>query len=1045
MNRLPFSLLLFPAIAAASLSVDGLRCEFLKNPVGVENPSPRFSWIARESDTSRRGQDITGFEIRVAKTADGLDSESGCLWQSKGKGRDLAVCYQGPALDSGRAYYWQVRASDADGILSPWSSPARFVLALQKRDEWSGAQWIGEPGMLPSALNAFQLTAKVSNIQDAFGIFFHASDTSNACLWQFNRGVSGKLCLRPHIFQNGNPQFLPQTEIESRFPELCDWSKPHTVELDVKGETVRTFWDGKLVDERKQKPLEHGLFGFRTTASEGVDVHQLTVTDATGKTVIDERFQKRESCVFRGAEIKNGVLILRGKSVLNRSPLPKNCPRFRKTFALQAKPIREAYASVIGMGFYELYLNGERIGDRREAAPYSNFGSFLNFDTLEVTGRLRSGTRNTVGLWLAPGYSDDFSQWACKWEQPKRALLRLFVTFADGTTQTVVTDASWETTQHSPISYASIYGGETYDASAEDPTWCRPEGSREGWAPVQIMPPYRGELRASLAEPTRIAERDKPVRITEPSPGVFIADFGQNRSAVVRIRAKGKRGTKIVMRHSELLGKDGRLDPWTNRGAKATDTFLLAGTGDWEVYEPHFTTHGFRYAEITGYPGKLTPDDIEQCAIHADLEYIGRFHCSDEGLNKLHNAARWSMLSNFHAYPSDCCMRDERTPCQMDSQAYEDTACRMFWMPRYYLNWIRLIERGRGWPCWNGDSVTLPMRLFRHYGDIRILQEQYSNMVYTTGGALANFPGNLFKDAFGDWCTPNDGTWAGYHGNPEVTDCAILGKMIRDLVSTAAFLRLKVGESRRWQEEYERFKKVFHEKLFHADTHTYGNGSQTTAVLPLAFDLVPEAEKKPVFRQLVKTIRDKDKSRVDTGIFGTRYLADVLCEYGEEDLAVHLMTQPEYPGYGFMFANGATTLWEQWTFRGGMNSHNHAMFSGGAHFLYSCIGGINPGAQGYGSVLIRPVFPKSIQFATASCQTVRGEVACSWRRDGDAIVLRFSIPIGVTADVTLPAKPQEITENGKVFAGTATPIYANGKSAYTVLSGNYELRIRQPY
>ena len=316
MNRLPFTLLLFPAIATASLSVDGLRCEFLKNPVGVENPSPRFSWIAHESDTSRRGQDITGFEIRVAKTVDGLGSETGCLWQTKGKGRDLAVCYQGPALDSGRAYFWKVRATDVDGILSPWSPPARFVLALQKRDEWSGAQWIGEPGVIPSALNAFHLTAKVSNIQDAFGIFFHASDASNACLWQFNRVVSGKLCLRPHIFQSGNPQFLPQTEIESKFPELCDWSKPHTVELDVKGETVRTFWDGKLVDERNQKPLEHGLFGFRTSASEGVDVHQLTVTDATGKPMIDERFQKRETCIFRDAEIKNGILILRGKSIL---------------------------------------------------------------------------------------------------------------------------------------------------------------------------------------------------------------------------------------------------------------------------------------------------------------------------------------------------------------------------------------------------------------------------------------------------------------------------------------------------------------------------------------------------------------------------------------------------------------------------------------------------------------------------------------------------------------------------------------------------------
>ena len=936
--------------------------------------------------------------------------------------------------------------TDAEGKLSPWSAPARFVLALQKPEEWSGAQWIGEPSHPESSIRDFHLTARVSGLKNAFGIFFHAEDTANTCLWQFNRVVTGKLCLRPHLFKDGNPQFLPPTEIESRFPELCDWTKPHTVELDVRGKTVRTFWDGKLVDERLQDAFSHGSIGFRTVSEEGIDIHQLTVTDAEGKTLIQEDFKTAKSRVFRDVEIKNGMMSLHGKSVLNRTPLPKNCPRFRKTFALQAKPIREAYASVIGMGFYELYLNGERIGDRREAAPYSNFNSFLHFDTLEVTGQLHSGVPNTIGLWLSPGYSDDFSQWACKWEQPKRALLRLFVTYADGTAQTVVTDASWETTSCSPISYASIYGGETYDAAQEDPAWCKPDGSREGWTPVKVMRPYSGRLLASLAEPTRTVERDKPIRVTEPSPGVFIADFGQNRSAVLRIRAKGKRGTKIVMRHSELLGKDGKLDPWTNRGAKATDTFLLAGTGEWETYEPHFTTHGFRYAEITGYPGKLTADDIEQCAIHADLEYTGRFHCSDEGLNKLHNAARWSMLSNFHAYPSDCCMRDERTPCQMDSQAYEDVACRMFWMPRFYQNWLRLIERGRGWPCWNGDSATLPWRLFQHYGDIRILQQQYSNMVYTTEGALANFPGNLFKDAFGDWCTPNDGTWAGYHGNPEVTDCAILGQMIQFLKFTAMSLRDTEGY-KRWEEEYNRFDKVFHEKLFHPETHTYGNGSQTTAVLPLAFGLVPETETDSVFKQLVQTIRGKDKSKVDTGIFGTRYLADVLCAYGEADLAVQLMTQPEYPGYGFMFANGATTLWEQWTFRGGMNSHNHAMFSGGAHFLYACIGGIVPESPGYETVRIVPVFPKSLQFADVSCQTVRGEIACSWKREGEAIGIKFSIPVGVTAFVALPAEAKNITENGNPFAETKTHFaerlgYTGKKTVYRVQSGNYELHIR---
>ena len=329
--------------------------------------------------------------------------------------------------------------------------------------------------------------------------------------------------------------------------------------------------------------------------------------------------------MFSKAKTERGQLVLTNATLLYHPPLPKNCPRLRKTFVL-TKPVRRATASVCGLGFYELYLNDAKAGDRVLAPANTQYAKRLLFDTLDVTDAVKKGD-NTVGLWLALGYSDDYSQYGWRWEDAKRAIFQLDVVYKDGTTTTIVTDDSWEYGA-SPITFASLYDGEIYDARLGDPGWSKSDFIAKDWHPVHELKPTSAKLMPNIMPPIRVVQNIRPVSMTEPKPGVFVFDMGQNFSGWVHIRATGARGTRINLHHSELIGADRMIDPWTNRRAKATDTFMLRGEGV-EEYEPRFTYHGFRYVEVTGYPGRPTLNDVTGCFVHAHVPPVGTFITSD--------------------------------------------------------------------------------------------------------------------------------------------------------------------------------------------------------------------------------------------------------------------------------------------------------------------------------------------------------------------------------------------------------------------------------
>lgn len=1039
-HRLPLLLAMWgclTGLAWAGVTVGELRCEYAVNPLGIDTLQPRLSW---KLSATARAQLQSAYQVQV--TASPQDQT--VLWDSGKVASDqnTHVVYAGAPLRPGERYYWKVRVWSAlsgvegaqQGQVSPWSDTAFWQIGLLAASDWK-ARWIGPASSSVPSWDDFTVAADITLQTNAVGILFRASDSQNLYMWQLNTAVGPALTLRPQICKNGQWTFLAPVPLRKVVAQ-ADENKPHHVEIEARGPRIRTRIDGQLVDERVDATFAAGTIGFRTSSGEHALVDNLTLTDASGHVLLKDDFNGKSSVVFPDAHLKQGQLELAEALLLHRQSLAKDCPRLRKNFTL-SRPVRRATVSVCGLGFYELYLNGAKVGQRELAPANTDYGRRLLFDTLDVTAAVKQGD-NAIGLWLAPGYSDDYSKYGWKWEHDKRAILQLDVVFDDGTTTTVVTDESWRTAA-SPLIFASLYDGETFDAGLETPGWATAAFADGGWKPVRLLDAPAAKLVSNWMPPVRVIETIRPVSVTEPRPGVFIFDMGQDFAGWVRLRATGARGTRIVLHHSELLGADGLLDMWTNRRAKATDTFVLRGEGV-EMYQPRFTYHGFRFVEVTGYPGRPTLDDITGCVVHADIQPEGTCVTSDAMLNRVHSNCVWGMRSNLMSIPTDCPMRDERTPCQMDSLAYEDAAMCNFWMHGFYMKWLGDIVGGRGNPDWNGDQVLLPWRLYQHYGDRRVLETNYANMRAYVDALHAKTPGHVYTDGFGDWCPPNAGTWETFHGSVTEVNTGYYAELAR-IVSETATLLGKTDEAAHYAGLAHDIAHASFEQRFDAKTASYGDGRQTSNLMPLALDLVPKAQRAAVFSRLVATIQGKDQGRLDTGIMGTRYLVDVLCDGGQADLAIGMLTQTNFPGFGYQISHGATTTWEQWTVKGGMNSHNHAMFAGVDASFFTRLAGITAAQPGYAQISIRPCLPSSLTFVDATQETIRGRVRSRWQRDGNTVTMLISVPVNTTATVYVPALDrQSVTEGGQSLDKAEGVTFVGMEGAYAVLrvgSGDY--------
>ncbi|MFI5728830.1 family 78 glycoside hydrolase catalytic domain [Kribbella sp. NPDC051587] len=1014
-----------------SLVARELRVDNTVNPLGTDNPAPAFSW--QLTGTGRQ----TAYRIVV-----GTERGRSDVWDTGRVASDesIGIQYGGPAVRSSTRYYWTVQVWDARGR-STTASPAWWETGLLNSAAWKGAQWITPDTGNTNDWSDFALDLDVTIKSIAAGVVFRATDAANHYLWQINAAGSTVL-LRPHVRVNGSYRTLAEIDLAPVLTPANAFQQHHLTIRSI-GSTITTLIDGIQVDQREQTEHVRGTIGFRTSTTGGVAERaafdNLTISDPNGQALFRDDFGTAPDPQFPSSAVVDGRLEPAGDPVLmTREP---QAPMLRKDFAV-GKHIERARATVYGLGFYELRLNGAKVGDHVLTPASTPYERHNLYDTYDITRDVRRGA-NTVGIWLGNGYGPRYNPYGFRWTGPKQAIALITVTYTDGTTETVRTDTTWSWAS-GPIVADDIYAGETYDARAERPGWDSPGYDAADWQPVRTTPAPSSTLASNTAPPLRVAKTLRPVKLTEPKPGVFVYDLGQNIAGWTRLHVSGSAGTAVRLRTAEELGPDGLLDTRTNRSAAATDTYILKGSGR-ETYEPRFTYHGFRYVEVTG----LRPESLEGRAIHADVASTGTFHSSDELLNTIWQNNRWSILNNSMSLPTDTPVRDERTPPTMDVQAYRDAALREFGMDRFYAKYLRDLPPGTAlpsdavksqYPDMAGGQVSLAWNLYEQYGDRGTLAASYPLMKAFIDKNAADQPTLVWPgdQGFGDWCPPDHGPEAnGGMGSPNAGDCfsevslvntALWYQQTVDLAKAARVLGHD-DDGAHYEALAAAIKTAFNQRFLNAD-NTYSSGRQTTSVLPLALGLVPADRLAGVGARLAETITAKDAGHLDTGIFGTRYLVDALAAIDRLDLAMQILGQRSYPGFGFQIEHGATTSWEQWLYDAGMITHDHAMFAGINTSLYTVLAGIQLTSPAYKTVTIAPRIPAALSSVTASIDTVRGRISSSWHKTS-ALTLTISTPLNSvpTVVVPLPSRTAHVTAPANAVLVSRTTTTATYQAA----------------
>lgn len=699
--------------------------------------------------------------------------------------------------------------------------------------------------------------------------------------------------------------------------------------------------------------------------------------------------------------------------------------------------VAEARVYVTGLGYYELRVNGRRIGDRVLDPPWSEYDKTIYYSVYDVTDAVKRG-ENVIGLILGRGRYAPLQPnrpgipGLRYYDEPKASLM-MRIRLRNGSVITIITDESWRCLSKGPIISDDIYNGYRYDARLEPVGWDEPGFDDSNWAPCSVAKPPNARLRSTATVPgTKVKGTLKPREYYSPRPGVYVFDFGQNITGWVRLRVRGIGGVEVRVRHSELINPDGSLNTANLRGAEATDTYVLRGGGV-EVLEPKFTYHGFRYAEVTGYPGVPSIDDVEAVVVQSDLEPVGSLSCSDKTINDIHRLTWWSLRANaLNGIVTDCPQRDERMGWLGDAWLSSDSAVYNFNMVKYYEKFIRDIidsQREDGsvpdtvppyWgtypadPAWGTALIYLPWLLYWHYGDVGILAEAYEAMKRWWQFLNSRVKdGVLYFSKYGEWVPPGRVHSIEYCP-PEILSTWILYRDTLIMAEVAKILGKGDDEGffrRRAEEIRDSFNRAFLTDRGYYSRYTAPDGSvrmlggsQTCNALPLQLDMVPGDRVNEVVRALVNSVEVEWDRHLVVGIFGAKYVPEVLVKYGYVDLAYRAVTQDTYPGWGYMIKEGATTLWERWEkLTGqGMNSHNHHMFGSIDAWFYRNLAGIVPLEPGFSRVMIKPNMPSNLKHCSASLYTVRGLVAVEWNREGNELSLTVTIPVNTTAEVHVP-------------------------------------------
>jgi len=1067
-----------------------LRVDNLKTPLGIDDSAPKFSWQLRDPE---RGARQTAYQVLVASRPDLLRTGKPDVWDSGriDSNQSLNVAYGGPTLRPSTRYFWSVRVWGAGGKSYAVSPATWWETGLMTEDDWPAAwigyetseedavrhapaEWIASPDARTLAAEkgteqrfAYRTTVTLFDRVQRATLYATAQDTVSA--W-----VNGKQVL------TASP--LPGWK---QFP----WKK--FARADVTAQLAEG--DNSIAIQSV-----HYVANPNGMATEDAPPMIATLvvqyTDGTWATFVSSPHWRTaihaphgwQAKSFDDSGWKRSADWRQMAAATSQTPsdpwIPDSVKQLRHTFAVSGD-IKSARLYATAFGAYEMFLNGHRVSDDILAPGWTDYRERVVYQTYDVTSLLKTG-KNAIGALLAPGWYETPLEW---FQQPNdygvtppalRAELR--IEHSDGTVEWVSTGSGWHANT-SYILHAENYDGETQDARRMQPGWTTAAFNATSWKNAIVIDPARVPIVAQNFASIRVERTVAAKSVTEPRPGVYVFDFGQNLAGVEHLRVQGPAGTNVRLRFAEILNPDGTIYTANLRTAKATDHFILSGRGI-EEFTPQFTFHGYRYAELTGLPTAPGKDAVTAIVIHTDAPFTTQFSTGSSMINKLWSNILWGQRSNFVGVPTDCPQRDERLGWMADAQ--------VFWRAASYNMDLAAFSRkfaadmrgslgdtpyygiyspgtsqehsGSG-AGWSDAGIIIPWTSWLQTGDTSIIRQNWATMEKYISAIDAANPDGLWKNdagtAFGDWLSPEGKTdytliatayWA--------YDATLMQEMAHALGRTA--------DEEKYQQMFQKIRAAFEKRFVRGDgfvlgadnapsgfgqidnpdAKSRGGDTQTGYVLALHMNLVPQELRAAAAQKLVNKI-EANHDLLGTGFLGTPYLLEELTKSGHADLAYHLLLNTSYPSWGYLVEHGATTMWERWNgdqMLGdpSMNSFNHYAYGAVADWMYRYAAGIDtsPLDSGFHAVVLHPVFDVRIGKVAFSYRSSYGTIRSSWSVQGKTAQWDVTLPANTSGWLSLtPAQAEQYKLDGVPMnqSKLTTELTPSGKTRFELPAGTY--------
>jgi len=1062
LKRLKLSSLLI-AVATlgtiASATPVRLRCEYVRNPLGIDVPTPRLSW---QSDNTERNWTQGAYQVLVATSSDRLQSNQIDVWDS-GKihsDESVGIGYKGPTLVSRKRYYWKVRVWDASGHASDSAEEAWWEMGLLRPSDWqakwitwnnpednedhAAIRWIWAEGQdvfatAPKTTVHFETTLKLNDKPQYAALFIAVH---GAYVAKVNGTVVGN---------KSRWEAFDRRDIDAAL--ILGENK---VEIDATSPPVPEYGPGK-----------------EATTTAGGLAALVKLTNANGHIVRLGTGDHWKARLDSDKEWHHATVAgeLTDSRFRNPGPLPQPAAYLRRTFDT-AKTVRQARLYVTALGTYRIFVNGTRVGAGELTPGFTDFRKRVLYQTYDVTNLVTRGS-NVIAALLGGGWYGSPLTWvgAYFFTPPNRLVAQLELDYDDGSHDLIATGTTWKAAA-SPIIESQLYAGEIYDARLEKTGWDKPGFTDNKWKPAVIAEAPSTALTAQIDPAVREVTQIHPKTVMLSKNGAYVFDIGQNMVGWATLKVKGAPGSKITLRFAEILNPDGTIYTQNLRNADATDTYILRG-GDTETYTPLFTFHGFRYVEVTGYPGEPALDSIQGNVLSSvSGEPAATLTTSSDLVNRMWEIGLWGQRGNFLSVPTDCPQRDERLGWMGDAGVFWRTGSYNFDIAAFSEKFMQDVADAQtpqgsftnvspdtlpiggggiqgtvvwneglaGAPGWGDAGVIVPWTTWVQYGDKSIIERNWEAMQRWMEFIQSRNPDFIRKNGvgpnFADWLAPDPNT------DKDLLATAYWA-LIANMMSQMAHAVGKESDTQRYDEVVNKIRTAF-QKAYIKEDGTVGTGTQTSYVVALYTKMSPKALEPMLVDKLVSDI-EGHSWHLTTGFLGTPFLLFTLADHGHSDVAYRLLLNETYPSWGYMLSKGATTWWERWNGDTGdpaMNSYNHYAFGSVIAWVYRYAAGIDTtiGAPGFKEIVVHPHLDPRMPSAHAEYESVYGRIVSDWKGTNKGpFSLHITIPANTSAKIFLPLiSGASATEDGKPIE----TVSEGGASVIRVGSGTYNFEVK---